>query len=228
MALSFDRAGAVAGGFDRIGYCLELTGPTGTQWVWTAMSPFTTDARRLGLPTRAGQIVRQRIADLEVATNAPGLATGTGLTGYLEMWPNKYGPARLRPDPRCRDRPVRRRRRRVLPDRVRLLPGARGRGHPPGAGAPQTVLAVNGFTSETNRCRSASGPPPTVSPTGRPADNAGRLHRASPDRIRPRRRCSPSSRHPRDRQLYPRDAENRARGPRSPARRTTRGSGPYV
>lgn len=86
----FDRTAEVAGGFDRVGYCLELDGPEGPRWVWTSMEPFTDDATRLGLPTMTGQVVRQRVDDLDVRTNVPGVNVGGGQTGYLEMWPNQY------------------------------------------------------------------------------------------------------------------------------------------
>ncbi|GAA2071461.1 hypothetical protein GCM10009780_03580 [Actinomadura alba] len=87
---SFDRTADLTTGFDRVGYCLELDGPNGPQWVWTSMEAFTTDTHRLGLPTMSGQITRQRVDDLDVRTNVPGVTTGTGQTGYLEMWPNRY------------------------------------------------------------------------------------------------------------------------------------------
>ena len=87
---SLDRTAEIGSNFDRIGYCLELNGPDGPQWVWTAMEPFTNDARRIGLPTRPGELVRQRVGDLEVRSNVPGVTSGTGQTGYLEMWPNQY------------------------------------------------------------------------------------------------------------------------------------------
>ena len=87
---SLDRTADVGSNFDRVGYCLELNGPDGPQWVWTAMEPFTDDARRLGLPTHPGELVRQRVGDLDVQSNVPGVTTGTGQTGYLEMWPNQY------------------------------------------------------------------------------------------------------------------------------------------
>ncbi|TDW81205.1 sialate O-acetylesterase [Kribbella sp. VKM Ac-2566] len=83
---SLDRTAEIGSNFDRVGYCLELDG----QWVWTAMEPFSTDARRIGLPTRPGEIVRQRVGDLEVRSNVPGVTEGTGQSGYLEMWPNQY------------------------------------------------------------------------------------------------------------------------------------------
>jgi hypothetical protein len=87
---SLDRTAEVGSNFDRVGYCLELNGPDGPQWVWTAMEPFSNDARRIGLPTRAGELVRQRVGDLEVQSNVPSVTSGTGQTGYLEMWPNQY------------------------------------------------------------------------------------------------------------------------------------------
>jgi hypothetical protein len=54
------------------------------------MEPFSTDARRIGLPTRPGELVRQRVSDLDVQSNVPSVTSGTGQTGYLEMWPNQY------------------------------------------------------------------------------------------------------------------------------------------
>jgi hypothetical protein len=90
---SLDRTAEIGSKFDRVGYCLELNGPKGPQWVWTAMAPFTNDAKRLGLQTFAGQLFRQRIGDLEVSSNVPGVTNGTGQTGYLEMWPNQYSGA---------------------------------------------------------------------------------------------------------------------------------------
>ncbi len=87
---SVNNTAAIGSNFDRVGYCLELNGPKGVQWVWTAMAPFTSDARRLGLQTSTGQIFRQQVGDLEVASNVAGVTTGTGQTGYIEMWPNQY------------------------------------------------------------------------------------------------------------------------------------------
>ncbi|MGC4937321.1 sialate O-acetylesterase [Kribbella sp. DT2] len=87
---SLDRTGEVGSNFDRVGYCVELNGPDGPQWVWTAMEPFTATASRIGLPTRPGELVRQRVGDLEVRSNVPGVTNGSGQTGYLEMWPNQY------------------------------------------------------------------------------------------------------------------------------------------
>ncbi|MET7278198.1 sialate O-acetylesterase [Kribbella sp. NPDC005582] len=90
LPYTLDRRTEVGSNFDRVGYCLELNGPDGPQRVWTAMEPFSKDARNLGIPTKAGQVTRQRVDDLEVASNVPDVTTGLGQTGYLEMWPNTY------------------------------------------------------------------------------------------------------------------------------------------
>ncbi|MDX6258596.1 MAG: hypothetical protein QOH84_284, partial [Kribbellaceae bacterium] len=87
---SLDRTAEIGANFDRVGYCVELNGPDGPQWVWTAMEPFSNEARRIGLPTRPGELVRQRVSDLDVQSNVPSVTSGTGQTGYLEMWPNQY------------------------------------------------------------------------------------------------------------------------------------------
>ncbi|MGL4340110.1 MAG: sialate O-acetylesterase [Rhodoglobus sp.] len=89
---SFNDTAAVAQGFDRIGYCLELGNATKNDWAWAAMEPFTQDSSRLGIPTQSDAIVRQRVNDLDVASNLSNVPTGTKMTGYLEMWPHAYGP----------------------------------------------------------------------------------------------------------------------------------------
>ncbi|WP_091312962.1 sialate O-acetylesterase [Micromonospora chersina] len=208
-AYAFDRTASMARGFDRVGYCLELNGPAGRQWVWTAMEPFTTDPGRLAPPTRAGQIVQQRVNDLEVATNVAGLTTGTGLPGYLEMWPNSYGPGgtgqisgaaadRYDADDE------------VLPAlaygsfQVHLVGGTR-----PTTTPPQTVLAVNGITSRSGPLAVGIGPAPTGNPDWTFAGNAGGFTQR---RLTVYARASVLTidRHPADRQLFPRDAGNGA------------------
>jgi hypothetical protein len=87
---TLNKTAEIGPNFDRVGYCLELNGPKGPQWVWAAMEPFTNDAKRLGLQTFSGQLFRQQVGDLEVNSNVPGVTNGTGQTGYIEMWPNQY------------------------------------------------------------------------------------------------------------------------------------------
>lgn len=81
---------AVASGFDRVGYCLDLKSASAQQWVWSSMEPFTTDANKLGLPTMPDQVIRQRVDDLTVDSNVAGVVTSSGQTGWLEMWPYAY------------------------------------------------------------------------------------------------------------------------------------------
>ncbi|MFI5734960.1 sialate O-acetylesterase [Kribbella sp. NPDC051587] len=90
LPYSLDRRAEVGANFDRVAYCLQLNGPDGPQWVWTAMEPFSKDAARIGIPTRAGEVVRQRVDDLDVWSNVPSVTSGARQSGYLEMWPNNY------------------------------------------------------------------------------------------------------------------------------------------
>lgn len=204
---SFDDTASVSGGFDRVGYCLETTSGSGTQWVWADMEAFTDDPGRLGLPTRPGQITRRRVDDLDVASNVPGVRTGTGMPGYLEMWPNSYqksvsdqiaGASSAQYD--ADDVPS---------------PGFYGSfqvhsvgADPNSAVAPSTAFAVNHF---------AGGGPMDIGmgnqPTGEPdwtfAANAGSFDtRTLTVFARPSTVTLTSA--PQDRQLYPRGADNGA------------------
>jgi len=90
-----DRSSEVAGGFDRVGYFMELL-PSGggRQWVWASMDAFTAEAKKLGVPTPASGIVHQAaVKNLKVLSNVDGLANGEGLAGRIEFWPHNYGPA---------------------------------------------------------------------------------------------------------------------------------------
>ncbi len=92
IAYREDRSGEIAG-FDRVGYFLELT-PSGgpRQWVWAAMDAFTTEAKKLGIPTeKSGAVFQTAVANLSVLSNVDGLTAGEGLAGNLEFWPHNYG-----------------------------------------------------------------------------------------------------------------------------------------
>ncbi len=92
-AYRVDRAKEV-GAFDRVAYFLVLQKDSGPmQYVWASMKPFTTDARKLGIPTVSTQAsFHQVVEDMEVRTNVNGVTTGEGMTGYIEFWPSNYGP----------------------------------------------------------------------------------------------------------------------------------------
>ncbi|HNX36266.1 MAG TPA: Ig-like domain-containing protein [Kiritimatiellia bacterium] len=79
--------------FDRIAYYAELVTAGGTtQYLWAAMDAFTNNAAKIAVPTPAsGAIYQQKVSNLDVKSNVPGVVNGTGLTtGNIEFWPNDY------------------------------------------------------------------------------------------------------------------------------------------
>ncbi|MFE2750156.1 sialate O-acetylesterase [Streptomyces scopuliridis] len=208
LATTFDNSSAVVGGFDRVGYCLELDGPSGPQWVWTAMPSFTKDTRQLLPPTKSGHIVRQRVHDLNTASNVAGVPTATGGTGYLEMWPNSYGPANARQihgsststfdsddTPRTDVGRGSFQIHRVSPD-------------PLSGSAPSTVLAVNGLTQVyVLPVDVGIGNQPTGNPDWTYAANATGLTKRTLT-VFARPSVVELDAAPQDDQLYPRDDDN--------------------
>jgi hypothetical protein len=84
---------ATAGSFYRMAYYLELKNAAGqTKWIWVSAKAVTTDAKKLGVPTVAsGAFFQQKLENMEVRSNVPGVVTGTGLGGgNIEFWPNSY------------------------------------------------------------------------------------------------------------------------------------------
>lgn len=74
------------GAFDRIGYCLELN----TDWVWTSMDAFTTNAALTGVPVGT-TIFQQTVNNLDVNSNKIGVVNGTSIsTGNIEFWSSCY------------------------------------------------------------------------------------------------------------------------------------------
>ncbi len=79
--------------FDRIGYLLELSDGGSDEKLFVAMDPFTTDAKKIGVPTVAsGANFQQPVTALDVYSTTSAVTTGTGLTGNIEFWPSNYGP----------------------------------------------------------------------------------------------------------------------------------------
>lgn len=83
------------GAFSRIAYYLELKKPTlAASYIWTAMDAFTTDPRKVAVPTTAlGSAFQQKVTNLSVASNVGGIVTGTGLTGNIEFFSSNYSQA---------------------------------------------------------------------------------------------------------------------------------------
>jgi sialate O-acetylesterase len=85
--------------FDRIGYLLELTTPSGEQQnVFVSMKAFSDDVKKIAIPTMASQATfQQPVAAMDVFSNVKEITTGTNIeTGNIEFWPNNYGPANAR------------------------------------------------------------------------------------------------------------------------------------
>ena len=76
----------------RVGYLLNLIDNSGKQsWVYTEMDSFTPDGARLGVPTAAsGAVFQTAVKNLEVASNVPGVKTGTFPEGFVEFWSSNY------------------------------------------------------------------------------------------------------------------------------------------
>ena len=73
--------------FDRVAYYLELVKVDGSrQFVWTSMDAFDDDAGAVGVPLKCVGVSRQtRVANLDVASNVPGVASGRGMNGAVEF-----------------------------------------------------------------------------------------------------------------------------------------------
>ncbi|GAA1679102.1 hypothetical protein GCM10009745_23570 [Kribbella yunnanensis] len=212
LPYTLDRRTEVGSNFDRVGYCLELNGPDGPQRVWTAMEPFSKDARNIGLPTKAGQVTRQRVDDLEVASNVPNVTTGLGQTGYLEMWPNTY--AEQTSTQVANTSPI------TYDVDDSPTNGAYGSfqvsqvgATRPSGAAAKTVLAINSFTQPADVPLSIGiGTSPSGQPDWTFAGNAPRLTQRKLTAY-VRTSLVSLSEAPQDRQLIPRDAANGANVP---------------
>ncbi len=90
---SVDESATVAPeGFDRIAYYLELTGASGSQWVFASLDAFTSAAVQTGLPHAVNNPVtfQQSVTNLEVISNVNTLKSGVFDRGQIEMWHHTY------------------------------------------------------------------------------------------------------------------------------------------
>lgn len=84
---------ADVGSFSRIGYYMELqTGTNTPNYMWTSMDAFTTDARKIAVPTVAsGGFFQQNVSNLFVKSNVAGIVQGSTVSGgNIEFWPGNY------------------------------------------------------------------------------------------------------------------------------------------
>jgi hypothetical protein len=85
--------GHLLDGFDRVAYYVELQKANGTtQYLWASMNAFTSDRKKIGVPTAAsGAIFQQYVTSLDVKSNVAGVSNGVGMAGgNLEFWPTDY------------------------------------------------------------------------------------------------------------------------------------------
>ena len=89
---ALDRSGSITGTLERVAYYLELQKPGGVlQWVWVSMDAFTDDVGLVGVPgLKTGANFQEAVGAMAVESNVAGVATGTGLSGWIELWPNNY------------------------------------------------------------------------------------------------------------------------------------------
>lgn len=87
-----DNSEVFSGTLKRLGYLLKLTDKQGKMtWVYAEMDPFTQDLTKVGRPDSASGIVQEYVNNLKVASNVPGVETGTFEKGNLEFWQTNYG-----------------------------------------------------------------------------------------------------------------------------------------
>ena len=74
-------------------YFIELRRAEGDkQYLYVSMAAFTTDLKKIGVPTIAsGATFQTNVANMNVYSNVSGIVTGTGIAGgNIEFWPNNY------------------------------------------------------------------------------------------------------------------------------------------
>src|SRR6185369_13734256 len=75
--------------FSRVAYYVELQqSNSAVQFVWAAMDAFTPNANKLGVPSfDTGAFFQQPVTNLDVRSSAPGVVSGSGLTGgSIQFW----------------------------------------------------------------------------------------------------------------------------------------------
>jgi hypothetical protein len=83
-----DNSTSIRTPISRIAYCLDGMYGTAPAWVYASMNAWTQNLKTLGLPLSG--VTRRRVADLTV--RGSDVRPSDHSSGYLEMWPNRYGP----------------------------------------------------------------------------------------------------------------------------------------
>ncbi len=156
--------------FSRVAYYLELqkSGDASPQFIWTSMDAFTADARKIGVPTN-NCVFQQKVKNLDVLSNVGGIVNGTGIaTGNIEFWPSDYTQPNSAAIPNA------------SAASYDFGDGGGGTGtgygsmqvHNHGAGAVQTLFALNHFNANSAPCLGIGNRPGTSDTDWTFADNA--------------------------------------------------------
>jgi len=91
-----DKSKEIAGKVKRVGYFLYLQkkDEKDARFVFVTMPPQSDDLTKLGVPTKASGVrLQKKVNDVTVASNVPGVKTGTFAGGCnIEFWDCNYGP----------------------------------------------------------------------------------------------------------------------------------------
>lgn len=89
-----DNSASIKGEFDRVAYFIELRGPQGVTYSYVSLDAFTTDLKKIGIPTVAsGAKFQTQVKNVNFITNGKGLNAGAFAEGCnIEFWPNNYAP----------------------------------------------------------------------------------------------------------------------------------------
>jgi sialate O-acetylesterase len=82
--------------FDRVAYLVTLQDSSGkVKSVFVSMDAFTEDITKIGLPTAETKAMfQQSVESMNVYASDSSVTTGTEIKeGWIEFWPNNYGPA---------------------------------------------------------------------------------------------------------------------------------------
>ena len=89
-----DKSKEIVGKVKRVGYFLYLKkkGESKEQYVFVTMPPLSQELGKLGVPTKAsGARFQQKVSDVTVTTNVPGVESGTFADGCnVEFWDCNY------------------------------------------------------------------------------------------------------------------------------------------
>jgi sialate O-acetylesterase len=88
-----DNTASLKGEFDRVAYFLELRGPQGVTYSYVSMDTFTTDIKKIGIPTVAsGAKFQTLVKNANVISNVKDIPNGMFAGDCnIEFWPNNYG-----------------------------------------------------------------------------------------------------------------------------------------